>query len=800
MTANSLILLVGLGLASSERVVDSFSYADAQTARRTWVSRSGTPPVDVASEDGKRVLEVAAPFGTDAQLPRTIVDRDVKLDLSAPGQFRLRIAVDLPEAVGHVNLYFHSGRGWYSAGKPLTGEGWQTLDFSKADYRIEDHPTGWHEVDRIRISAWRGQAKDATLRLGRLSALSQAVAIVVPAGSGPEAKSARDVGARIAAMLSDLGLGSDAIDEPALTRGALGDRSVAVLAHNPSLGKPACDELARFVARGGKLFLCYTLPPQFEQALGIRRGQYFRQARSGDFAEIRFQATGIPGLPKSVRQASWNIMTAEPVGHNARVIGHWYDDTGEPTGHAAMLISDRGAYLSHIVLADDREGKKQMLAAVLGQLCPSLWRQMARCTIERAVMVGHCDQFDKVAAHVKANADTAALECLAAAKEVLAQANERFDKGDGPAAIRLARRGRDLLAEAYLRAQPSPPREGRAVWNHSGTGAYPGDWDRSCKELREAGLNMVIPNLLWAGRAHYPSDVLPRSKTFEQFGDQIAQCVAAAKRHGVEVHAWKVNYNLSGAPAGFVAKMRREGRTQVSVRGQRHDWLCPSHPENLKLERDSMLEVARKYDVDGLHFDYIRYPGREHCYCEGCRRRFEADSGRQVVRWPDDCHSGERRGEYHDWRCKQITKLVAAVHRDAKKVRPQIKISAAVFGSYPSCRESVGQDWPDWIKAGYLDFVCPMDYTESDQRFAALVAQQLPLVDGRIPVYPGIGATASRSALTADRVVGQVHHARSLGAAGFTIFNFDRGTAESVLPGVGLGAGSQPAAAPHRSQ
>ena len=65
-------------------------------------------------------------------------------------------------------------------------------------------------------------------------------------------------------------------------------------------------------------------------------------------------------------------------------------------------------------------------------------------------------------------------------------------------------------------------------------------------------------------------------------------------------------------------------------------------------------------------------------------------------------------------------------------------------------------------------------------------------------MYPGIGATASRSALSPDRVVGQIHEARSLRAAGFTIFNLDRGTIGEIVPAVGLGAGSQPAVPPHR--
>ena len=167
-----------------------------------------------------------------------------------------------------------------------------------------------------------------------------------------------------------------------------------------------------------------------------------------------------------------------------------------------------------------------------------------------------------------------------------------------------------------------------------------------------------------------------------------------------------------------------------------------------------------------------------------------------MANWPADCRSGALRDRFLDWRCAQITRLVEAVHREAKKIKPGVKISAAVFGAYPSCRESVGQDWVAWVKAGYLDFVCPMDYTQSDAELVNLVTNQLKLVDGRVPLYPGIGAWRLG---TPDRVVSQILAVRSLGAAGFTLFNLDAGAAEEVLPGVKLGAGARRAVPPHRS-
>ncbi|MBN1395080.1 MAG: family 10 glycosylhydrolase [Pirellulales bacterium] len=352
-----------------------------------------------------------------------------------------------------------------------------------------------------------------------------------------------------------------------------------------------------------------------------------------------------------------------------------------------------------------------------------------------------------------------------------------------------------LLLCTLLAAENSP-RQGRGVWCNPGIAPYEGDWDRSAKLLADNGFNMIFPLMLSGGAAHYASDVLPRSAVFKKHGDQLEQCCAAAKKHGVEVHVWKVNFNLLSTSKEFIETMRRDGRTQVNVRGKPFDWLCPSHPENRKLELEAMLEVVRKYPIDGLHLDYIRYPGRKLCYCDGCRRRFEADSGRPVTDWPTDCFSGSRKEEYNQWRRRQIASLVEEVSREARKIRPDIKISAAVFGAYPDCRESRAQDWPEWIEAGYLDFVCPMNYTENDKEFSRLVKDQVKIVGGRIPLFPGIGASATESLLTADQVREQIRLARSFGADGFVIFKLSDATAQSIIPALGQKLEPPGAAAP----
>ncbi len=794
---NALLLVLAALGSGHWQTIDAFDYPATADARQAWAASGGTPEVTAVTEGGRRAIQLVAPFAADARLPRTVLDRRASLDLANEGQFTLVLRAAEPQAVGQVSLYFRSGDGWYAAGASLGKPGWQTLEFPKSSFRIEGQPAGWQKIDGIRISFWRGQAKDSTILLRQLAAGWHDVALVVPSAREQDSEQAtvRETAANMAQMLAELGLGADTIEDADVVRGGLGKRRVVILPYHPRLDDAPADALAKFVQSGGKLLACFTLPQGLARTLGFDRLQYVAQKEAGQFAEMRFEADDVPGLPKSVRQASWNITTAQPAGQNARVIGRWFDQAGHPAGLPALLLSDRGAFLTHILLTDDRAGKEQLLAAILGRLDPPLWREMAESQVARAGRVGHCQDLDALGRFVRAGKLPEAVSRLEAGTAMTRTAGKDLEQKLYPQAAEAARQAHAALASAYLEAQPSPPREARGFWNHSGTGAYPGDWDRTAKELSHAGFNMVFPNMLWAGVAHYPSDVLPRSETFARWGDQLAQCVAAAHAHGIEVHVWKVNHNLSTAPRDFVERMRREGRLQVTVAGKPHDWLCPSNPENLKLEAASMLEVAAKYDVDGLHFDYIRYPGRECCYCDGCRRRFEADAGAGVAHWPEDCYSGPLQGRYEQWRCDQITRLVKTVHDGAKKLKPKIKISAAVFGAYPDCRRSVGQDWVAWVRAGYLDFVCPMDYADTDPPFVDLVTRQLKLVDGRIPVYPGIGAWRLGPA---DRVASQIYEARQLGAPGFMLFNLDAGAAQTLLPAIALGIGSRPAVPPHR--
>ena len=631
------------------------------------------------------------------------------------------------------------------------------------------------------------------------------IAIVLPNAtpqvSEGDVQYARAVAKRFNRMLNGIGLTADTLEDGSLSEAQLNSRRLIILPLNTVLAPQTASLLKNFVASGGKLFVTYTLPDTVASLLGLRQTNWLKQEAPGDFAAIQLNAPDIVDMPASIRQASWNITVAESTTPDTKIIGYWHNAKGESTDLPALFVGEAGVFFSHIFLPDDTQRKMQMLAALLGHLVPEFRRTFAERAIAAMTNIGHTKDFAALKQFVQRSNAPEAQDALKVATDLMNQARTEYDTGAYNTAITRARTSRAEFSKAYFLSHISVETEGRAVWNHSGLGAYPGDWERSAKELAAAGVNIILPNMAWAGVAHYPSQILPQSKTYTQYGDQLAQCVAAAHKHGLEVHVWKITWNLEGAPKAFVEKIREAGRTQVSADGKPLNWLCPSHPKNVLLELESMLEIVANYDVDGIHLDYIRYPGSHACYCEGCRERFVLATRLQIDEWPAAVlpKTGRYSEQYAEWRSQQITRLVRLLHKRLRAVDPDIKLSAAVFGWYPGCITTIGQDWIAWAKSGYLDFVCPMNYTEKADYFTELLVNQLARMPKGVAIYPGIGATASNSLLTPDAVVEQIYLSRYLGASGWTIFDYSVDISESVLPALAMGVAKREAKPPHVS-
>lgn len=781
--------------AADMTTIDDFEgYADAAAVRAAWTESQGAPPAELMPHGDGKALKLNCTF-TNPETQRGCYDRNVQLDLTLAGSITFDFYCDDPAPLSYCAVYFRSGEGWYASSFGAE-KGWQHVTIGKGIFRVEGTPNGWGKIDGVRVSAWKGKAQDTYCGFDNLGTRTEDIAVVSGATAGAEARAVQEIAGQLADHLDKTGIAYGALTEGDVEAGALRGKKLAIFPYSPEMSEAAVQQTLAYLTAGGKIIVFYSVRPALAEALGLADVQYSHPETPGTLADVAFEAAAVPGLPAKMYQNSWNTQTFTPGGHNARVIGTWRSEDGK-LGAPAVLLSDSGAYMGHVLTQGDPDAKQAFLMALIGHFVPGAWETATATALQKAQLVGPYGTREALDAYLASVTPGSAFEAkVKAAQAAAAQAEATAKKLLGekryPEALGESHKVHAALQEAYFVAHKPRTAEFRAVWNHSGTGDC-GSWEDAMQRLKAGGFNAVVPNMWWGGVAYYDSKLLPHGATFEKLGDQITQCVAAGKKYGIEVHPWKVNWNLGNAPQSFIDKMRAEQRLQMTAQGKEEAWLCPSNPQNFELERDTMLEVVRNYDVDGVHFDYIRYPDNEHCYCAGCRERFEAARGAKVANWPADCYSGPLKAEYRDFRCAQITRLVKAVSEEAHRLKPWIRISAAVFSDYPSCREQVGQDWVLWCKQGWLDFVCPMDYSETDGRFRNLVTNQAELLGGCTPLYAGIGAFINPD----DETLGQMEIARECGADGFVLFNMGKDLADQGFPRFAQGITAAPAIIPH---
>lgn len=779
--------------------IDDCRYESDAAARSVWLPMRGSMPVQVAALEGRQVLRLPCRF-KNSNVERASWDRKLKLDLTPFRGIQFDLLCGDASPISYFSVYFQSGAGWYQATfYPESSERWTTITVDKADMRPEGDPAGWRQIETIRISAWRGKDRDTEFFVRDIrpaGVLGEDVSVAILRADAAaqrrpeEARSFEQTAETMTRHFRAVDIGSAVLSDLEVEPALLNRARLVVLPYNPVLSAEMETALIQYLNRGGKLLAFYSIPDRLRAAMHLQGGRHVKASPAGQFSMIRLGEGALPGAPREVRQRSWNIHSVQPVPGASRVLAEWHDDMGQPTGHAAVLGSTNSLFMTHLLLADDAANQQRLLLAMAGALSPEIGRQAAEAAIERIGSVASFQSYDEavkqIGSMIRNNA--AADRALATAGTFRAAAIKLAGQGDFVAAGSQATLAHESLLEAYCRAQKPLAGEFRAFWCHSAFGVRGMSWDEAIRRLADNGFNAILPNMLWGGVAFYESQVLPVAPAVAKQGDQIRACVAAARKHGVQVHVWKVNYYLgSAAPKEFVERMRREGRLQASSRGEEKTWLCPSHPANQQLEVAAMLEVARKYDVDGVHFDYIRYPDGDHCFCAGCRERFQQAQGLTLSQWPQAVLSGgPHRDSWLDWRRANITAVVKAVSEQTRAIKPKLKISAAVFRNWPSDRDSVGQDWKVWCDRGYLDSVCPMDYTAINQHFENMVSQQVAWA-GRTPCYPGIGVSASSSRFGADRAIEQINLTRRHKTGGFVIFNYAERESRELLPQLGLG-------------
>ncbi len=788
-----LLIFSGISAAQpgSERVLDRFDYDGDAAAHAVWQAREAAPPVRTASDGG---LFFDCPFGSLAD-DRFYWDRAVTLDLSGETALTLELAAAHPDALRSLALYMESGDGWYIWNRPLTRSGRQRITMYRDDFETEGNPAGWHQIERLRLSPWRGaRAIDTRLQVYSLQVSTPPVLLLRATESVPnnnERNAARRATRYISRRLNALGIGHSVIDEDALTPPMLKSAHVVILAYNPVLPDGIYDKIAAFLDRDGKVMVFYSADQRLAQRMGFALDEYRAATVPLQWSAFTFDDPGTWRIPSRVLQHSWNIQPIRPLRDDAEIIGWWENADGDPTDDPAWGASRNGTWMTHILLDGDNTNKENLLAGFLTRWIPALWPGIVTTAIEQSGRIGSYTNLAETTDALQTDARGLAPavqrtveDKLALAVQCHRRAHWAFERSRYIQAFSQARATRRLLVEAMAMTMPPPPEgEMRGVWDHHAVGWYPGDWPRSARQLRQHGITAIFANVAWAGLAHYDSQILPHSPTQQRFGDQLNAVRNAAHAHDLELHAWIVCWNLGSSPSSFRERMQQQNRLQRDANGKPLAWLCPSHPDN----QHHMLEVIREiagYRPDGIHLDYIRFPGSHACYCDSCRQQIELALDQTLPSWPAAARDGgAAAAAWTEQRVTTINRFVRQAHRVVSEIDENMAFSAAVFGNYPGTIDSIGQDWGRWMAAGWLDFVAPMNYTQDTTEYSRWLREQKkgPAANGD-RLIPGIGVSSGQAPLKADQVLDQIGATRRLGLPGYILFALDHELREQILP------------------
>ena len=181
-----------------------------------------------------------------------------------------------------------------------------------------------------------------------------------------------------------------------------------------------------------------------------------------------------------------------------------------------------------------------------------------------------------------------------------------------------------LTASACLGA--AEPAELRGIWMHATQIKTRAEADAWVAKIEKARLNAVFMLVwYWGGQAFFHSDLSPMGDGVEKGYDPLGHMVRECHARGIELHAWFVNGAYGAATPRHVLDKHPEWAVKTGGGGGKL-WYDFGKPAVRRFQSDLMIGCLRRYDIDGLHFDYIRY-GPQTCLCDHCQKEFARRHG-----------------------------------------------------------------------------------------------------------------------------------------------------------------------------
>ncbi len=317
--------------------------------------------------------------------------------------------------------------------------------------------------------------------------------------------------------------------------------------------------------------------------------------------------------------------------------------------------------------------------------------------------------------------------------------------------------------------------------------------------LVKNNFNAVIFQVRPQCDAFFPSQYEPWSyfltgeqgKAPDPYYDPLAFWIEEAHKRGLELHCWFNPYRAHHPAGGEISgRSIVKTRADLSKKVGEYHWLDPAKKGTQDHSYAVVMDVLRRYDIDGVHFDDYFYP-----YGDGS--------------FPDDETWAEYRGKggklsREDWRRDQVNRFIKRLHTGIKKEKPRVKFGLSPFGiwrpGYPESIRGLDQysilyaDAKLWLNKGWIDYWSPQLYWPTNQ-----IPQSFPVLLGwwekentkKRHFWPGIIIGDGRDEKRTDETINQIMITRGMlpespGAIHFSISGIndaENGLAETLRKG-----------------
>ncbi|MBX7246817.1 MAG: family 10 glycosylhydrolase [Candidatus Sumerlaeaceae bacterium] len=314
------------------------------------------------------------------------------------------------------------------------------------------------------------------------------------------------------------------------------------------------------------------------------------------------------------------------------------------------------------------------------------------------------------------------------------------------------------------------------------------------ENARKVGLNAVLFQVRGDATTLYPSTMEPWSQRFNGTDpgfDPVKFAIGEAHKRGLEFHAYfnpvPCSEERTTTPAHkdhvFYKHCMPDSVPNWLVYQDgkpapfnEYKWLNPNLPEVQTYIRTVVLDFVKRYDIDGIHYDRIRFPSHKVSDDPWSKARFEAGTN------PDKL-------TYNQWQGDNITRMLTDIYGAIMEIKPKVKTTAAVWGIYDNTKLPQGRDkrigytWTSsglqnymqdsigWVNRGCMDALVPMIYWSMGDLKPDFDELLLTFVAG---IKNGRHVYGGQSVFSTTEMLREVVAANRIGAQGTVPFTLGR--------------------------